>query len=140
MENFSAPRSKFLGLRIAFFLIVVPAFLLAAWTWSALHISYSTGERAGYVQKISLRGWLCKTWEGELAMATMPGVMPQIFNFTVRDDATAKTLEQRIGQRVSIHYEQHRGVPTNCFGETQYFVTSVTPVTDNGAFPSASSK
>jgi len=33
-----------------------------------LQVVYSDGERVGYIQKISRKGWVCKTWEGELAM------------------------------------------------------------------------
>lgn len=108
--------------------IVLPILLFAAYTWITLHYSYSAGERSGYIQKISKKGWLCKTWEGELAMTTVPGTAPQIFQFSVRDDDTAKKLEQVSGQRVSVSYEQHKGVPTSCFGETEYFVTGVRTV------------
>ncbi len=86
---------------------------------------YSKGERAGYVQKLSKKGWLCKTWEGELAMANLPGTMPEIFNFTVRNDSIASIIDTNVGKRVSLSYEQHRGVPTTCFGETEYFVTGI---------------
>jgi hypothetical protein len=117
-------------------LLLLPPVLLALWTWAALHISYSSGERAGFVQKISRKGWLCKSWEGELAMATIPGTMPQIFSFSVRDDAVAQQVSQTIGQRVQLTYEQHKGIPTSCFGETDYFVTAVRPVSE-AAVPSA---
>jgi hypothetical protein len=90
-----------------------------------LGYTYASGERAGYVQKISKKGWLCKTWEGELAMANLPGTMPQIFSFTVRNDSIANVLEQTIGKQVSVTYEQHRGLPTSCFGETEYFISRV---------------
>jgi hypothetical protein len=106
-------------------LLVLPAVLFSAYTWLTLHYSYSTGERAGYVQKISQKGWLCKTWEGELAMTTVPGTAPQIFEFSVRDDATARQIEHAAGQRVALAYEQHKGIPSSCFGETEYFVTGV---------------
>jgi hypothetical protein len=106
-------------------LIVLPIAAFGGWTWMTLHYSYSTGDRAGYIQKISKKGWFCKTWEGELAMANLPGTMPQIFNFSVRDEAIAKKLSDTIGQRISLTYEQHRGIPTSCFGETEYFVTDV---------------
>lgn len=114
-------------------LIVVAVVVLigggfAAYTWSALHLSYSKGERSGYVQKLSKKGWVCKTWEGEMAMVSIPGTTPEIFNFSVRDDAVAAKLNQTIGKRVAISYEQHKGVPTNCFGETDYFVTDVKAV------------
>jgi hypothetical protein len=104
---------------------VLPVLVMAGYTWVALHFAYSSGERVGYIQKISLRGWLCKTWEGELAMTTVPGTAPQIFLFSVRDDATAQQISQTAGQRVAIAYQQHKGLPSSCFGETEYFVTGV---------------
>lgn len=107
-------------------IIVVPLLLFAAYTWATLHFAYSQGERAGYVQKFSHKGWLCKTWEGELAMANLPGTMPSIFNFSVRDDSVAKIITENMGKRVSLSYDQHKGVPTSCFGETEYYVTHVT--------------
>ena len=97
----------------------------ALYAWITLQYSYSEGERAGYVQKFSKKGWLCKTWEGELAMVNLPGAMPQIFTFSVRGEAVAQQITQSLGQRVSLHYEEHKGVPTSCFGETPYFVTGV---------------
>ncbi len=111
-------------------LVVLPAIGIAAWTWGALKYSYSNGERSGYVQKISNKGWVCKTWEGELAMVTQPGVPPQIFVFSVRDDAVARSLMSAGGKRVSITYEQHKGVPTSCFGDTEYFVTGASIIKD----------
>jgi hypothetical protein len=108
-----------------FALLLIPAVIVALWIWVSLGYTYSSGERAGYVQKISKKGWICKTWEGELAMANLPGTMPQIFAFTVRNDSIAKVIEQNAGKQVSLTYDQHRGVPTTCFGETEYFVTGV---------------
>jgi hypothetical protein len=109
-------------------LILAPILLLALYTWIALNFDYSEGERAGYVQKFSRKGWICKTWEGELAMVNLPGAMPEIFRFTVRDDAVASRLNESMGKRVRLHYEQHMGIPTSCFGETDYFVTDVESV------------
>jgi hypothetical protein len=107
-------------------LILIPAVVIALWSWVTLGYAYSTGERAGYVQKLSKKGWLCKTWEGELAMVNLPGsVTPQIFNFTVRSDSIAGLIESDLGKRVSLTYQEHRGVPTSCFGDTDYFVTNV---------------
>lgn len=114
---------------LLFALVVLAGAGCALYAWATLAYSYSSGERAGYVQKFSHKGWLCKTWEGELAMVNLPGAMPEIFRFTVRDGAVAVRLNQTIGQRVALHYEQHRGVPSSCFGETEYFVTGVRPVT-----------
>lgn len=110
---------------IPLIIVLVLAVIIALWIWVSLGYTYATGERAGYVQKISKKGWICKTWEGELAMANLPGTMPQIFAFTVRNDSIAKVIEQNAGKQVSLTYDQHRGVPTTCFGETEYFVTGV---------------
>jgi hypothetical protein len=109
-------------------LLLIPAVIIALWIWVALGYTYSAGDRAGYIQKISKKGWLCKTWEGELAMANLPGTMPQIFAFTVRNDSIAELLGKNAGKQVSVWYEQHRGIPTSCFGETEYFVTKVTRI------------
>jgi hypothetical protein len=108
-----------------YFLILIVAVLLAvvAWVWLTLAWSYSEGERAGYVQKFSHKGWLCKTWEGEIAMVTMPGAIPDKFEFSVRDDAVAAQINALAGKRVVLRYEQHKFVPTACFGETEYFVS-----------------
>ncbi|HVF39821.1 MAG TPA: hypothetical protein VM939_07965 [Gemmatimonadaceae bacterium] len=105
--------------------LLVPAGLFAAWAAITLSYPYAKGDRAGYVQKLSKKGWLCKTWEGELAMANLPGAMPEVFHFSVRSDSIAGLLEKNIGKRVSLSYEQHRGVPTSCFAETQYYITNV---------------
>jgi len=110
---------------IILLIVLIPVIVVALWIWVALGYTYASGERAGYVQKISKKGWLCKTWEGELAMANLPGTMPQIFSFTVRNDSIANVLEQTIGKQVSVTYEQHRGLPTSCFGETEYFISRV---------------
>jgi len=110
---------------IILLIVLIPVVVVALWVWVALGYTYASGERAGYVQKISKKGWLCKTWEGELAMANLPGTMPQIFSFTVRSDSIANVLEQTIGKQVSVTYEQHRGLPTSCFGDTEYFISRV---------------
>lgn len=107
----------------ALIVLIVPAALVAAWTAIALNWSYSEGNRAGYIQKFSHKGWLCKTWEGELQTANIPGSAPQVFLFTVRDDSVANQLTQLMGSRVSLSYKEHRGVPGSCFGDTNYYVT-----------------
>ncbi len=96
-----------------------------AYIWIALHWSYSEGERAGFMQKLSHKGWLCKTWEGELSLVALPGAAPEKFNFSVRDEAIAQQINAAVGQRVALTYEQHKGLPTTCFGETEYFVTAL---------------
>ena len=109
-------------------LVAVPALLLAAYTAVTLSISYARGDRVGYLQKLSRKGWLCKTWEGELAMATMPGVVPEVFYFSIRDEALAAKVNELQGRRVALEYAQKKGVPSKCFGESEYFVTGVRPV------------
>ena len=104
---------------------IVLALLFALYTWSALTWTYSSGERAGYVQKFSKKGWICKTWEGELALVSIPGTMSEKFYFTVRDDSVAALINQGMGKRVALSYNQHKGIPTSCFGETEYFVGGV---------------
>lgn len=106
-------------------LIVLPIAGFGLWTWVTLGYSYSSGERTGFVQKISHKGWICKTWEGELSMATQAGIPPQIFSFSVRDEGVAQKVMKAGGQRARLQYEEHRGVPTDCFGETSYFVTGI---------------
>ena len=105
--------------------VIVPVLLFALYTWGALTWSYSEGERAGYVQKFSKKGWLCKTWEGELAMVSIPGTLSEKFYFTVRHDSIAARINQSMGKRVTLKYKQHIGIPTTCFGETEYFVADV---------------
>ena len=97
----------------------------AGYTWLTLAWSFSSGERAGYIQKFSHKGWLCKTWEGELAMVPVPGSIPEKFMFSVRSDAVAEQINRSMGKRVVLHYEQHKGVPTRCFGETEYYITGI---------------
>jgi len=99
--------------------------LIALYTLFMLWWSYSEGERAGVLQKFSKRGWVCKTYEGELAMYVVGGVAPQIWNFSVRDDVVAEHLFKAVGQQVRLTYSEHPGLPTNCFGETDYFIDKV---------------
>lgn len=123
--NNMAPKSsigktllKYLGLFVIFVMLAVTAY-----TWLTLNFSYSTGERAGFMQKMSKKGWLCKTWEGELSLVALPGAAPEKFEFSVRDDAVAARINALVGQRVALTYEQHKGIPTSCFGDTEYFIT-----------------
>jgi len=102
--------------------------LLAGYFWSAWHWSYSSGERAGWVQKFSRKGWICKTWEGEMAMVSMPGSATEKFAFTVWDDTAVEQINKYMGRRVTLHYEQKVGLPTSCFGETRHYVKQATLV------------
>ncbi len=120
----------------ALFLLVLPLAAFALWVTITLNYTYADGSRAGYVQKFSNKGFVCKTWEGELSMANGPNMMPELFKFSVRDDKVAATIESLSGRQVKLSYEQHLGVPTKCFGETDYYVNKVEPLT-GGPLPAS---
>jgi hypothetical protein len=122
LARFGRSLRNYLILFLVVAIAAVALYLVVASRWS-----YSSGERAGYVQKFSKKGWVCKTWEGEIAMANLPGAMPELFAFTVRDEAVAAQINAQLGARVVLGYEQHLGLPS-CFGETQYWVTNVRAV------------
>jgi hypothetical protein len=114
--------------RILIMVLVVAVLLGVLWTWFALSWSYSDGERAGILQKFSRKGWICKTYEGELAQYVVGGVAPQIWYFSTRDEKLAQQLSSAVGDQIRLHYTEHRGVPTACFAETPYFAESFTRV------------
>ena len=126
----AAPRRRGCGkpVLILLLLLLVAGGGFALYVWITLKYDYSEGERAGYVQKFSRKGWICKTWEGELAMSIVPGVTPTIWEFSVRDPAVVPAISRAIGKRVVLHYAEHPGIPTSCFGQTVYFVHSVSVV------------
>jgi len=106
-------------------IVLLAGALFAGYIWLALNWSYSRGDRAGYVQKFSEKGWLCKTHEGELQVTPVPGTVPEKFQFSVRDELVIKKINSSLGKKVILQYEQHKGLPTTCFGETDYFITDV---------------
>jgi hypothetical protein len=129
VEPVEAPRGGFLrrhwGKTLVIAVILLPALIFTIWSGIALSYSYSEGNRVGYVQKLSRRGWLCKTWEGELQLSNIPGSAPVLFQFTVRSDSIAKVIEDAGGKQLQLYYKQHVGLPTDCFGDTEYFVDAV---------------
>ena len=130
----TAPRARRGGFGAALVKVLLVAILLgAAWTWFTLSWSYSEGDRGGVLQKFSRKGWICKTYEGELAMYVVAGVAPQIWQFSTRDPEVAAALSRYVGERVQLHYTEHLGIPTSCFGETPYFVDRVTLAPANDA-------
>ena len=112
-------------LKSVILVIVVLVVLFSLYTWASLNWVYSSGERAGYVQKFSFKGYVCKTWEGEIVLVSMPGTQAEKFVFTVKDAAVAKKVNDSLGKRVKIVYEEHKGIPSSCFGESSYFVQDV---------------
>lgn len=103
-------------------LVIIAGAVFALYTWASLNWVYSSGERAGYIQKLSLKGYVCKTWEGEIVLVSMPGTQAEKFVFTVKDKAIVSKVNDSLGKRVKIHYEEHKGIPSSCFGETAYYV------------------
>ena len=124
------------GIGVVLLVIVLIVVVLAtAWFAFAWNWSYSRGDRAGWVQKFSEKGWLCKTWEGELALVSMPGAIPEKFYFTVWDEQVAARVNKLMGKRVSLTYEQKVGLPGSCFGESRYFVVDVHSVDEPAGLP-----
>jgi hypothetical protein len=116
--------------------LLVLALVVAAYFAVVLSWSYSSGERAGWIQKLSDKGWICKTWEGELALVSLPGsATVEKFLFTVRDDAVAAEITKVMGKRVTVHYEEKVGLPTSCFGDTRHYVTKVTVASEISLSP-----
>jgi hypothetical protein len=109
------------AVKIVALLIVTVVVMFTGYVMIVLNLSYSKGERIGYIQKFSEKGWLCKTWEGELQMLPLPGALPEKFLFSVRDEAVVSKINASMGKKISLFYEQHIGVPTTCFGESEYF-------------------
>lgn len=118
-------------LKWMFWIILLPLVLLSLYTWASLTWVYSSGERIGYVQKLSHKGWVCKTWEGELVLVTVPGTQAEKFYFTVRDPAVITKVNQLAGERVRLLYKEHKGVPSSCFGETSHYVYDIDEVKEN---------
>lgn len=114
--------------RILLLVLVLAVLLVGLWTWFSLSFAYSEGERAGVLQKFSSKGWICKTYEGELAQYIVGGVAPQMWYFSTRDEKLAKQLSSAVGEQIRLHYTEHRGVPTACFAETAYFAEGFTLV------------
>jgi len=114
-------------------ILILGMLLFAAYIWLMLNWSYSRGERAGWVQKLSKKGYICKTWEGEMAIVTMPGSVPEKFLFTVRDDGIADKIREMMGKRVALDYEEHIGLIVSCFGDTGHFVKDVKVIDETPA-------
>ena len=112
------------------FILMVLAIVAVGYGYFVWKWNYSEGERAGVVQKFSKKGWLCKTWEGELNMVVLPGALPEKFFFTVFDENVAAAVNRNVGKRVALHYEEKVGLPTSCFGETRYYIKKVAPLSE----------
>src|SRR5262249_61087970 len=113
-------------LRVLLVLLVLAA-LVVGYFWAAMKWSYASGDRAGWVQKLSRKGWVCKTWEGEMAMVSLPGSTAEKFAFTVWDESAVHQINKLMGRRGNLHYEKKDGRPTTSFGEAEQHDSGGTP-------------
>ncbi len=123
-----APKPRRQWRRVLVLSLLLPLLLFMLYTWVALHWDYSNGYRSGTLQKFSQKGWVSKTYEGELWQSVVSNVAPQVWAFSVRDAKVVSQLDSLVGKTVRLHYTEHRGVPTSLFGDTRYFVDSVAAV------------
>lgn len=121
-------KRKHWGKLLLISIAMLPVLVFAVWSIVTLNWTYSEGPRPGYVQKIARKGFVCKTWEG-IMYPELAGFRADSFQFTVRNDSIAHLLQNMIGKHVSLEYQQHIGVPTSCFGDSQYFIVGVRELT-----------
>lgn len=117
---------------IRFGLLLLLVFI--GWMLFLYYAAYSDGTRAGMVIKLSKRGVVFKTWEGQLNLQTFGAVtangnaLNEVFNFSVEtgEDSLYRVLEEASlsGERVNLHYvERYARLPWR--GESTYFITHV---------------
>lgn len=95
-------------------------------------LTYSEGTRSGILTKVSKKGYVFKTFEGELNVGGFSQgdgtIMPNsIFKFSVIKENIYKKIQEKEGKKVVLHYKQ---VIKNFFwqGDTDYFVLDVSEV------------
>ncbi len=93
------------------------------------YYTYSDGYRSGMLQKLSHKGNLMKTYEGELVLSSVAStnnvaLASEKFFFSVAIDSVAKRMMDYEGKRVKLHYEQKKGtLPWR--GDSEYIVDGV---------------
>ena len=87
-------------------------------------VTYSTGVRSGELIKISRKGVIVKTWEGEISQGISGA---QIFTFSVEDknEQVIENLQKYQGSYVKLTYKE-RYKTFFWLGDTKYFITKVT--------------
>ena len=113
---------------IVWFSIILIIVLGAFIYWKYIY-DYSEGYRAGLLQKVSYRGNIFKTYEGEMILSSVQSntnvaLASEKFLFSVKDKNTAIRLEQLQGKYVVVHYHEKNGKLPWC-GDTKYMVDSV---------------
>lgn len=110
-------------MRIFFFILILAA---GVFFWWKYYYTYSDGFRSGLLQKLSHKGNIMKTYEGELVMSSISStnnvaIASEKFYFSIANDSIAKSLMNFEGKRVRLHYEQKNGkLPWR--GESEYIV------------------
>lgn len=104
--------------------LVSSAIILTALYYLFIYfVTYSTGVRSGELIKISRKGVLVKTWEGEISQGISGA---QIFTFSVeeKEEEVIKNLQKYQGRYVKLTYKE-RYATFFWLGDTKYFVTKV---------------
>lgn len=127
----SAKQSTMGFFRKLFIGLLVIALLGVFITFLSTQMAYSEGDRAGVVSKLSKKGYIFKTQEGELnvgAQGQVGNMVSNLWQFTVEsgNEKLSKDIEDAMttGKRVKLHYEQ-RYMKFSWMGDTEYFVTKV---------------
>ena len=116
------------AIKVVALLVLLVVVAVTGYVYASLNWSYSQGDRVGYVQKFSEKGWVLKTWEGELQMLPVPGALPEKFLFSVRKKDVIAKLNASLGKKVAVTYQQHKGRPVRLFGDSEYFIVDVKPL------------
>jgi hypothetical protein len=128
MAEIATPKKSRTALKILAIVTVVIVAGLGI-TLAIFGYHYSEGNRVGIVVKFSKKGFVFKTYEGELNMGgvnPMPGntIANNIWVFSVPKEDVAQKLMKLEGQKVSLHYnEVIKPMPWQ--GDTKYFVDGV---------------
>lgn len=118
--------------KLVIFLIIALAIGIVAGSYFMFG-TYSDGYRVGTVIKLSKKGYIFKTYEGQLNLeffpsstSTTPGISQNIWEFSVSSSTVAKDIEKAVdhGGKVKLYYdEKYYRLPWN--GETKYIVSKI---------------
>ena len=115
--------------KIAYWSLLIVIVVITAFFYFKYFYTYSKGYRAGLLQKISEKGMVFKTYEGEMVLSSVESnsnvaIASEKFVFSVSDEAVAKSMEQIQGKNVVVHYTEKSGkLPWR--GDSHYIVDSV---------------
>lgn len=88
---------------------------------------YGNGERTGILVKITHKGNIFKTDEGEMWLSCRQMTNPEKFYFSVTNDSIVQVLKNLQDECVQLTYTQYRAaLPWR--GDNKYIVTGVVPI------------